>query len=97
MAKSWSWGDKHQQRWSAIRAKGRTRYILVNGVLSYGLPMFLVLGVSPKLFNFPFPARPSDTYWLWQPLLWAAAGAIYGVGTWYASERSYRRYETKAP
>ena len=31
------------QRWERIRARGMRRYVLVHGVLLYGLPLFLVM------------------------------------------------------
>lgn len=92
----WAWNDKHQARWTAIRARGRARFVLVNGILGWGLPMFLFMAVCPKLFSFPFPPRPGEYYWLWTSALWVVAGAIFGTGTWYFSERSYRRHESKA-
>ncbi len=90
------WTDKHQQRWAAIRAKGCARFVLINGVLAYGLPMFVLMTVCPALFNFPFAARPSDTYWIWQPVGWAIAGAIFGSAMWWVSERAYRQYAAKS-
>lgn len=35
--------SKEFDRWARIRAQGALRYVLLNGVLFYGLPMFLIM------------------------------------------------------
>lgn len=94
---TWSWSEKQHQRWAAVRSQGRIRYAIYTGVLGYGLTMFLLLAVGPKVFNFPFPARPSPTYWIWQPFMWLALGLLWGFGTWYFNERSFLTREAKTP
>lgn len=36
----WCWSAKTHQRWAATRAQGKRKFILVKGVLAWGLPMF---------------------------------------------------------
>lgn len=72
-------------RWKVTRAMGRTRYVLVSGVLSYGLPMFIVMtflvhreDLSPKFIGF-------------SAIAWAIGGALFGITMWYVLERQYRK------
>jgi len=93
---SWSWSEKQHKKWALIHARGMTRFVVFS-VFAWGVPMFLVMAVAPALFNVPFPARPSATYWIWQPLLWLGASLFYGFGTWYWSEHFFRKHEKGAP
>ena len=72
-------------RWEKTRAKGRTHYILVRGVLSYGLAMFVAMtffahrgDLSPKFIGISAVA-------------WLIGGALFGILTWYIFERQYRK------
>ena len=72
-------------KWETILAKGKTRYILVSGVLSYGLPMFIVMtfllhrdDLSPGFIGM-------------SAILWALGGALFGVIMWHVLERQYRK------
>lgn len=87
------WSETNQETWSAVRARGQTRYLLVNGVLAWGMPMFVLMAGGPVFFGFPYDAEPSLSYWGWQALLWATAGVMYGLWMWSANEASYQRFE----
>ena len=72
-------------KWEKVRAKGRTRYVLVSGVLSYGLPMFVVMtflvhraDLSPRFVGI-------------SAIVWAIGGALFGAIMWYVLERQYRK------
>ena len=72
-------------RWKDLRLRGRTRYILISGVLSYGFPMFIAMtffvnrdDLSPGIIGI-------------SALLWAIGGAAFGAITWHTSERKYRK------
>lgn len=73
------------QRWERVRARGLGRYVLVQGVLAYGLPLFL-------LMNFVVHRE----YLGWRVILasavaWTLGGAVFGWAVWHARERLYRR------
>lgn len=72
-------------RWEATRAKGMLRYVLVSGVLSYGLPMFVVMTfiVNSSKLTPIFAAISAG--------LWAAGGAIFGISVWFVQERQYNK------
>jgi hypothetical protein len=70
-------------RWARIREQGRLRYVLVYGVLCYGLPMFVIM-----TYVIPHPRLTVAE----SALLWGAlAGAGYGLGMWLVQERRFRR------
>jgi hypothetical protein len=73
------------QRWEAIRARGLARYVLVNGVLLYGLPLFL-------LMNFVVhPEHAGPRALAISGLAWGFGGALFGWVMWHARDRLYRR------
>ena len=72
-------------KWEKVRARGKARFILVSGVLSYGLPMFIVMtflvhrsDLSPRFIGI-------------SAILWAIGGALFGTIMWYVLERQYRK------
>ena len=83
---------KHLQRWETVRQKGAPHYILLAGVLAYGVTMFV-------LMTFFVNRRPD------QPLtpvriaisavIWMLAGALFGWIMWKLNERRYQRFLAK--
>ena len=77
--------SKGLQNWERTRALGMARYVLVKGVLSYGLTMFIVM---------TFIVHRSDLstrFIALSAVLWLIAGAVFGTFTWLFMERHYRR------
>jgi hypothetical protein len=73
---------KERERWEKARQKGMAAYILVNGILTYGLTMFVVMTVALRHARLP----------LWESaVLWLVAGAFFGVATWLVQEHRYRK------
>ena len=72
-------------------------YIIGQGLLGWGLIMFLVMACGPAFFGVPYHADLSTYYWPRQVFLWAAAGLGYGLATWYVYERMYQKYSNSAP
>lgn len=83
---------KDLQRWQTMRQKGMTRFILVTGIFSYGLPMFVIM-------TFVVNRRPD------QPLtalriaisavIWTLGGAAFGFIMWKLNEGRYQRFLAK--
>ena len=75
------------ERWEKQRAKGKTRYILMTGVLGWGAAMFVVMTF--------FVSHPDELAW-WRIALSAivclAGGALFGFLTWALSERRYQKH-----
>jgi hypothetical protein len=73
------------QQWERIRARGLRRYVLVHGMLAYGLPLFLLMTfvvhrehLAPRVV-------------LVSAVAWAIGGAVFGWVMWHARDRLYRR------
>jgi hypothetical protein len=72
-------------RWEKVRARGKGRYILASGVLSYGLPMFVFMtffvhrnDLGPGFIGF-------------SAIMWLLGGALFGTIMWHVLERQYRK------
>lgn len=74
-------------RWQRQRAAGSTRYVLRTGVFGYGLAMFAAM----TFFVNP-PAVLDAQSILLNGFLWAVAGALFGVATWWLMERRYQQH-----
>jgi uncharacterized membrane protein YvlD (DUF360 family) len=75
------------ERWKKTRQKGREKYILVNGVLAWGIPTALVWSVTMAIL------QPSENIWV-RPLIALVIFPLGGIGfgyfTWNASEKQYK-------
>lgn len=70
------------ERWKITREKGYWRFVFVNGMLAWGLPLFIV--------NTFMYARGLDARGVMvAAAIWAVAGFSLGVLVWYFSERRY--------
>ena len=77
------------QRWEATRARGRRHFVVVTGLLSYGLPMFLVMTFVVHR------DRLSALFVAVSFLLWLLGGAAFGLLVWMFQERQYRRHRAR--
>jgi hypothetical protein len=78
---------KEIEQWRKTREKGILRFILFTGILSYGLPLFVVL-------NFMDPPKMplSITDLIVTLLICAVAGgSAFGYILWVVQERRYRK------
>jgi O-antigen/teichoic acid export membrane protein len=69
-------------RWAKTRAQGMSRFVLLKGVLAYGLPMFVIM-----TFLIPHPKLTHAQ----SALLWLLTGAAYGIVMWFLQEYRYRK------
>ena len=76
-------------RWQKTRTLGKRRYVLISGVLSYGLPMFVAMTffVHRNDLSARFIAASA--------LLWLTGGALFGLITWHIFERQYAKARTR--
>jgi hypothetical protein len=82
------------KRWGVIRSVGKTRWILIRGILYFGGFLF-VFGIT-----FHALRQGSDSIWDIGDIVGRLAGAIiggllYGFITWHLSEKAYAKYENK--
>ncbi len=81
--------SKSTKWWERTRKKGKTRYILVNGVLFWGVPMLIFMsfiGDRNPFSNGLFSAASLVHY-----IVWLGAGLVYGFAMWHYFERKYAK------
>ncbi|GAB1597148.1 hypothetical protein [Lysobacter claricitrinus] len=74
------------EAWRATRQKGRLRYVLVNGLLAYGVPMFVVMTF------FAHRADLSKSFIAISAVAWSIGGLLSGACTWWLHERNYQKH-----
>jgi hypothetical protein len=73
------------EAWSAVRARGMLRYTLLSGIVSYGVPMFVVM-------TFFVRSEPKTLGFLsLSAAIWVVGGAIFGITMWHYNEWRYRK------
>lgn len=78
---------KQTQLWRETREKGLVRFMLENGLLAWGLPMFIAMAFISKPFEDGFASKAAIVHYI----VWPLAGIIFGAAVWWFSERRYRK------
>ncbi len=73
--------------WELLRAKGKLNYILIYGLLSYGLPMFIFMA----FLNNPFADGFTSSKAIVHCIIWPIAGLLFGLIMWHVSESKYKK------
>ena len=71
--------------WKRTREKGILKFVLVNGVLSYGLAMFIAMTLVVHRNEL------TPRYAALSAVIWAIGGAVFGFLTWHLQESRYRK------
>ena len=79
--------EKELARWSTMREKGMLMFVLINGLLAWGAPMFVVMTFIVPNFVGAHSRLPVAI----AALIWACAGLFYGVAVWLWQEHRYRK------
>ena len=79
-------------RWAAIRKRGRRRYILLTGVLAYGLPTALLWSVLMKLTG---AAGPFGGLLAIALVIFPLGGIAFGRRMWSINERRYQEWSAR--
>jgi hypothetical protein len=80
---------KDIQRWEKVRRGGKWRFVLINGVVSWGVPMFVVMTFVVNRS----PDRPLTPGLVGiSAALWAFGGFSFGLVMWTISERRYQKH-----
>jgi hypothetical protein len=80
--------DKDLKRWRIAREKGMLVYVLRNGILAWGVPMFIVMSF---IVNKPFASGFTIKNVVIHGSIWLGAGIFFGVCTWWIIERMYKK------
>jgi hypothetical protein len=82
--------SKFMKRWEKIRAKGRIRFILLNGVIYFGGWMFIFTRfIFPSIAEYLFGWKMSYLPMYESLILWLLMGLLWGISTWWLNEKSY--------
>ncbi len=95
-----TWTPKSLAKWEQARRLGKKRYVWKVGVLSWGLPMFLVMTpffyIQQHGLTWPPPPGFSLTLILIYAALWAIGGFWFGSVMWSTMEKAYRRHQEES-
>ncbi len=84
------------KRWEKIRAKGRTRYVLVRGILGFGLIFAVAAALVEPLIGMAAWGRAYTPNVGVRLIQWPVAGIFFGllmgIMTWAGGEREYEKY-----
>ena len=80
--------EKQFENWKKIRDKGMRRFIFVNGLLLWGVPMFVVMTF---IVNKPDNEHMSIGLIVVNAIIWALGGLGFGYFTWKFSEKSFQK------
>lgn len=89
-----TWDDRSLARWEEARARGRSRFVWINGVLMFGGFMFLIMFLMKLLFDgtfFPEDGLEPAVAIPVNLVVWALAGYAWGAWMWWIMDRSYTR------
>jgi hypothetical protein len=79
--------NAQRARWEWTRRLGFYKYVGLFGVLSWGLPMFLLM----TFFMSPHPQPPPSLFFiLFSAVLWLCGGICIGWLTWRSAEKKFK-------
>jgi hypothetical protein len=88
---------KQKARWSKLRAKGKRRFLLVEGLLKIGGTYAALSLVANYLFKYGFRSPELVNYLLRGETIfkfifdWLFFGLIMGLFFWYLGEREFKK------
>ena len=80
--------------WHQTRKKGLFQFVIVNGILLFGLPLAIAITVFRFYFFYPLTDSLRDYLissgtWMGFVLQALISGVLYGIIIWFVNERSY--------
>lgn len=79
-------------RWGEIRKRGRLRFVVLNGVLGWGLTTGVLYSVVMALLM----GRSLLTLLTYSLVLFPIGGIFFGLWTWHSSEKNWRRFSQQS-
>lgn len=81
--------EQQRERWYQVAKQGKTRFIWFRGVLSWGLPMFILMTLL-----FPLLLDSTDVGYSWSRILfgaiiWSVGGYAFGWVMWRAGVKRF--------
>ena len=78
---------EEMKSWREARKKGFGKFVLVNGLIAWGLPMFIGMAFINNPYSEGFASRAAIVHYI----TWPLAGILYGVAVWFISEHRYNK------
>jgi hypothetical protein len=75
------------RNWAAIREKGKIRFFVVHGIISYGLPMFVFMAFVTEPFANGLTSREAIVHCV----TWPMAGLVFGILMWHHGEYKFHQ------
>ena len=76
------------RHWEITREKGRLNFIMLKGVLGWGLFMFVGMTFFVERRHWPLTARSI----IGSACIWAVAGVVFGWTAWTITESKYQKF-----
>lgn len=92
------WNPRTLAKWENLRTKGKTSYVWFHGVLSWGVPMFVIM--TPFLYfqqyGWRWPTVGEFPVFLivLNLILWPTAGYFFGLVMWSTLEAAYTAHRS---
>jgi len=84
------WKPGQREQWEAIQTQGRLRYVVLRGMVIYGVGC--CFGWSLLWWFSQGAAQAFATVFLESLPLWIIGGYIFGESTWWGTSRSYAEH-----
>ncbi|WP_133406538.1 hypothetical protein [Parashewanella tropica] len=78
---------EEMEAWESTRDKGMLKYVLINGLLAWGLPMFIAMAFMTRPFAEGFTSKAAIVHYV----VWPLAGLLFGLVTWYIAQFRYKK------
>jgi hypothetical protein len=91
--------NKQKEKWDNTKAKGYTPYLLVNGILKWGVPFAIGLYLSDIVFEilwaywFNTQYQDRSGHLISKVIFGIVFGLIMGNISWSANEKAYEKSE----
>lgn len=76
------------QKWAQIRALGRLRFVLVQGCVSFGVPVAALTSLWDLVWLDAFTWTATFA----KLPMWVAAGGVWALWMWHAMEKRWRQH-----
>jgi hypothetical protein len=83
--------ERELAAWEQAQQQGFAKFVVINGVLSWGLPMLIIIGY----FNNVLGAGATLSSIVLHCVIWFSAGGIFGAVLWWISSYRYQKYLRK--
>lgn len=83
---------RNLKNWELLRQKGKGRFILITGVLFYGVPMFVIMTFFVNVASHQTQVMPEAMRVAISLVIWLLGGAVFGWIMWRLNESRYQKF-----